>query len=388
MPKKKVRKKKIYFSFSRIICFVVLLVIFCGGGLLFKSPLENVLNGTFFGSKDFGEVGITVHYIDVGQGDCILIELPNNQTFLIDAGPGSEKEQMLAYLNENVFNDKDKVIDYLMLTHSDEDHCGGMPIIFNNFEVKKVFRPQIYIDETDKARDSTVSAEDTVWIKNTIIYTNTINAFYNETYMENGIEKNCDVEFVTPDKVLNESLNFGTTEYSFKFFTPLSTYYQAVNDYSPIMLLSSFSKNLLFTGDASTINENQLLDSVDNNLYTLPKIDVLKVGHHGSKTSSGLEFLQLIQPKYAVIQVGEGNSYNHPTPETINRLESLNCQIYRTDLDGNIVCEISKTGNLSFGNFVAEKNVEYIKIEYVISALTIISVYFCFFVKYKSNQFI
>lgn len=297
MAKKK-KNSKIYFSTARILVFIILSLLVVGGGFVYKPQIENLLGGKtiedYKQSIDYN--GLVVHYIDVGQADCIFLELPDGKTMLIDAGEADSANQMITYIEENIFNRiTDREIDYCLLTHSDADHCGGMPTIFENYQVNNVFRPQIYINIEDKLKDEN-AYESINEYKDTKIYSKTINAMYNEP--------NCNVYFTvknlmnTTNKISGGS---GEDYYEFYFYTPNKNYYKTVNDYSPIMTLTYKGKVLMFTGDATTTVENEIIN------LDLPRVDILKVGHHGSTTSSGKKFLDKILPIYSIIQVGKDN---------------------------------------------------------------------------------
>ena len=136
-------------------------------------------------------------------------------------------------------------------------------------------------------------------------------------------------------------LDLGSEVYA-ELLAPNSSGYADINDYSAVLRLVYGKNSFLFTGDAEAQSESEML-----HLGSQLKADVLKVGHHGSRTSSTLAFLNLVAPKYAVISVGKGNSYGHPTQEALGRLSSVGATIYRTDESGTIVCESDGT-NITF----------------------------------------
>ena len=140
---------------------------------------------------------------------------------------------------------------------------------------------------------------------------------------------------------LGVRLDLGSEIYA-ELLAPNSTGYQDINDYSAVLRLVYGKNSFLFTGDAETQSESEML-----HLGSQLKVDVLKVGHHGSRTSSTLAFLKLVAPTYAVISVGKGNSYGHPTQEALDRLSSIGATVYRTDESGTIVCESDGT-NITF----------------------------------------
>ena len=373
MAKSKTKSKsKIYFSLAKVLTFLILSAIVIGCGFVYKPQIESLFGGKEISSNQnsIDYDGLVVHYIDVGQADCIFIELPDGKTMLIDAGDTDGTEQMTTYIDDNIFNRiTDKKIDYCLLTHSDSDHCGGMATIFAKYQVNNAFRPQIYVNETDKLKDENSPAE--VEYKNTIVYSKTISSMYNEP--------NCNVYFTTAT-LMNTSQKIcgasGDDYYEFYFYTPTKNSYKKVNDYSPIMTLTYKGKVLMFTGDATTTVESEALEQ------TLPKVDVLKVGHHGSTTSSGKTFLKKILPTYSVIQVGKDNSYGHPKQVILQRLNEINSQVYRTDENGTVIANVSQNGNLIILCVKASK----FNVIYLIIGLELVLVYFCFAVRYNSSN--
>lgn len=375
MAKKKKKTSKIYFSVLRVIVFLILSAVIVAGGLIFKNQLEEMINGRELQNNEhlIEHDGLLVHYIDVGQADCIAIEFPTGEKMLIDAGTKDSAKQMIEYIDSKIFTDstKEKVFDYVLLTHSDADHCGGMVEIFKNYQVNNVYRPQIYINEADRNSDYN-NHDDDYYKVTTTVYIDTINAMRKEP--------NCNMFFTIKDLMnttqkicSNDSDNY----YEFEFYSPLLSYYKnKPNDYSPIFSLTYNSKVFMFTGDASKACEKEALKS------DLPKVDVLKVGHHGSKTSSGEDFIKKIRPTYSVIQVGEDNDYGHPNTETLDTLEFYNSIVYRTDINKNIIVNVTKLGEMHFYPNVGNR----ISIYYFIAGTEVIVVYFCFFVKYKSSS--
>ena len=235
-----------------------------------------------------------VHYIDVGQGDSILISV-NNKNLLIDAGPGSGEDKVVNYLNENNI----KKLDYIIATHPHEDHIGGMDKVIENFEVGEFYSPKV--------------ATNTKTFKNMIGELN---------------KKHLKINILTEG--MGEEFNLGEgTEV--EIYTPMNNSYDDLNNYSPIMKVSYENTSFLFTGDAEAKAE---LEAISNSANL--KADVLKVGHHGSSSSTTDEFLKRVDPQVGVISVGADNKYNHPTKKTINKLNDKNIKIYRTDIDGTV----------------------------------------------------
>ena len=230
-----------------------------------------------------------IKVIDVGQGDSCLLH-SNNKNILIDTGGKINKEGDIFFntIYPVLKSDGIKKIDLLIISHGDFDHIGEAKTIIDNFKVKKII---INCNEIN-------SLEKRIVNKNTIIG-------YQGTYFNIG-----DYYLIQ----LNEDM-----------FDE--------NDSSQIYLIIYNNIRMLFMGDASKKTEELLLEN-----YDIGKIDLLKVGHHGSNTSSGKEFINEINPKYSIISVGKNNRYGHPNKEVLYNLKDT--KIYRTDQDGSIMFKI------------------------------------------------
>ena len=240
---------------------------------------------------------LLVHFIDVGQGDAVYIEVPEGDTMLIDAGPGSNEDELITYLDGIGVQD----IDYFVLTHPDEDHIGGADLVFAEYTIGTVLLPDC--EKDTKAYD----------------------------YMIKGIESEEGCERIEPHKGQTFSLGQGATV---TVLAPLSEEYADVNDYSVVLRLDYYETSFLFTGDAEKTSEMEMIET-----WTHGELDcdVLKVGHHGSSTSTNLAFLKLVTPEIAVISCGEDNKYGHPHGESVARLEKEKVTVYRTDLLGSVL---------------------------------------------------
>ncbi|MDD4540548.1 MAG: MBL fold metallo-hydrolase [Eubacteriales bacterium] len=230
-----------------------------------------------------------VHFIDVGQGDAIFIELANGQTMLIDAGERNSGDQVVSYIKLLGYNK----IDYVIATHPHSDHIGGMTTVINKLNIGKFYMPDI--EHTTKTFESMIDA----------LISNDVDVYRAAA----GVD-------ILKDNGLHA-----------RFLSPASSYGSNLNNWSAVVKLDFGQNSFLFMGDA----ESQVENSLSN-----VKADVLKVGHHGSDTSCGSTFLNKVAPKISVISVGN-NSYGHPTQSTINKLTSIGCQVYRTDLSGTII---------------------------------------------------
>ena len=237
---------------------------------------------------------LLIDFIDVGQADSILIQ-NQDQVMLIDAGTNEAGKTVVNYL-KNLGITK---IDYLIGTHPHEDHIGGLDDVINNFDIGQIYMPKI--ETTTKTFEDVLDA------------------------IEN---KNLTV--TAPNK--GDKIEIGQTEGEFMTEPILDK--DNLNVSSLVLRLEFGNTSYLFMGDAEEENEETI---------SWPKTDVLKVGHHGSSTSSSESFLEQVQPKYAIIMAGKDNSYGLPTQETIDKLNNIGCEIYRTDEDGNI--QMTSDGN-------------------------------------------
>lgn len=241
---------------------------------------------------------LRVHFIDVGQGDSILIQFPSGQNMLIDAG--EDQNTVKAYIT----NQGIKKLDHVIATHPHADHIGGMANVIKSFEIGKVYMPKT--THTTKT------------------YENLLLAI-----------KDKGLKITTSKAGLNIDVGTGVEA---KLVAPNSENYANLNDYSAVLRVKYGNTAFLFTGDAEATSEAEMINSG----HAL-KSDVLKVGHHGSNSSTTTTFLKAVSPKYAVISAGKGNSYGHPHQETLARLNDSGIEIYRTDESGTIIAESDGT---------------------------------------------
>lgn len=293
---------------------------------------------------------LVVHYIDVGQGDCIYIAFPDGTDMLIDCGSqgGSSKYQTSALNCLKALNPDGK-IDRVMATHSDTDHISYLDEVFFEFQVNNVYMPNIRpklgksveIKKEVVAVDSLDASKLKKFTDNDTIDTDT----YAEFFIAALSEPNCNI-----------TLNIGKYEirgqdYTFTFYCLSQEEWDSrnlksatqINAVSPIGILEYAGRRLVFTGDSNESNEKYYCET-----YPYTDCDVLKVAHHGSDGSSRDPFLQHVTCEYAVISAG-GKSYGHPEQETLDRLKANGIQkIHRTDKCGNVVLTVSHTGEMTF----------------------------------------
>ena len=236
---------------------------------------------------------LEVHYIDVGQGDATLIKC-GSHAMLIDGGNNNKGTTVQLYLKKQGVES----LDYVIGTHPDADHIGGLDVIVYKYNCDTVIMPD--------------------YEKDTKTYQELVDVIH---------DKNMKITY----PVVGEQYALG--EAKFTIIAPNSNSYGGnANDYSVAILLEYGKNRFLFTGDAEEASEAEMLtNGIDISA------DVYKVAHHGSRSASTQEFLNAVHPKYAVISCGEGNSYGHPHAEVLNRLRSLGVEVFRTDEQGSII---------------------------------------------------
>ena len=306
--KRKVRKIK------RRIALVVTLILILIAAAVFLLQHFGILKfeqgGGARDPKPVTEGTLEVHMIDVGQGDCILIRAPEGN-MLIDTGDwyADTEVAIKTYLEDLDIRD----FEYVVITHSDGDHIGAADYIMDNYAVDNVIMP------TDDVR--------------------TTNAYKT---MMTAIENN-GAEIL--DAVPGSTYSIGEME--FKVLAPLGERYKDVNNYSVVIRVDFGESSFLFTGDAEADSEAEMV-----RLYTAADLDcdILKVGHHGSGTSSSRAFLDLVTPEAALISCGKDNKYGHPHNDVMIRLNIFAAgKIFSTHQLGDIVVvtdgEVIKKGD-------------------------------------------
>ena len=281
---------------------------------------------------------LEVHFVDVGEGDATLIRFSSGKTMLIDSGDNVKVKQLTTYIDKVFFNSHKKVFDYVVLTHSDSDHSGNMDTILDKYKVNNFIRPNILIDGLEN-----YLADGRAKYDNNNEYVSTITKLYS-LEKDNKIK----VSFAEPDTYIDMGNNAKV-----HILSPLKAYYTTTNDYSIVMIVEDNNEKFMLTSDASTDVENDIINSYDE--YVLD-VDVLKLGHHGSDTSTSLDWLDTTQPDYAVISVGEDNSYQHPSSAVLDNIEIYNeehtdkIKIAQTSILGNIVYYSNSANQLDMFN--------------------------------------
>ena len=289
MTKHKKLKKNIKRNFFKIL--IILLAFFIINNQdkiknLFNQNNNQNQNNNINTNNDL----LKVHYLDVGQGDSIFIELPNNETMLIDAAESYQSENIINYL-KNLNYQK---IDYVIGTHPHTDHIGGLKDIINTFEIGKIYMPKVV--STTKTYESLLMA-----IKDKNLKINTAKA---------------GTSIIDTDTL------------KINILAPNSETYTELNNYSVVTKITYGTTKFLFMGDAEKLSENEIKENVS--------ADVIKIGHHGSNTSSNIDFIKKVNAKYGIISVGLNNKYNLPKEETIKNWENSGTKIYLTSINGTI----------------------------------------------------
>ena len=329
------------------IAIVVLLIVAISVVMILKPDL--ILN--LLGSPNKGDVStpttngeLTMHVIDVGQGDCILICFPDGKDMVIDCGNtssgydyNSTKEYLDTYVTDNQ-------LDYLMLTHGDADHVKFLDNIIDSYQVDNIYMPNIKAAPTNAEKLAQVNA----------LAPEKLNMFTDEDILSSAMYAEFFIAALTEPNC-NIVLNIGTFSISgegwkIDFFCLTQAEWnnehlntaEKKNMVSPIGILQCNGKRIVLTGDSNKENEPLAVQAMKD-FYNVDKLDcdVLKVGHHGSETSSTVAFLDFLTCENAIISCAAQNSYHHPRYNTLVRFINRDMNVYRTDLHGNIVIKIS-----------------------------------------------
>ncbi|HBL41244.1 MAG TPA: MBL fold metallo-hydrolase [Ruminococcaceae bacterium] len=285
--------------------FVSVLVIAVVGLLAIGGKL-GIVDLSFMGDAPSDvESDFSVHYLDVGQGDCEVI-FDHGKVMLIDAGESDESTTVRQYLNHYDVTE----IDYVVATHPHSDHIGGLTKLLEEYEIKNVIMPKLSKDNTPT--------------------TSTYERFLNAVKASGA-------------KVIaaNPGSRYTLGQADFQVLAPFEQD-DDLNNMSVVLRMEYGTNSFLFMGDAGKRVERQILNkdfAVD--------CDVLKLGHHGSSTSNSEDFLLASSPKYAIACCGKGNKYGHPHGETVDLLNELGVELLRTDENGTVVASVDSNGTLT-----------------------------------------
>ncbi len=272
---------------KKLTALFLLIALLLSGCMLPNIEVVVVEKGQFDGQ-------LMVHFIDVGQADCALIEY-GDYHMLIDGGNREDGQLVVSYLEQQGVEELDAVV----CTHAHEDHVGGLPSVLAVYPTKAVYAPT-------KTYSSNV-------FDDFVYYTD-----------QQGLE-------VT---IPEPGMKISAGDLRITVLGPVKSYAET-NDTSIILRVELGESSFLFTGDMEVAAENDMLDYWGSQVDW--KVDVLKVGHHGSDTSTGHRFLYEVEPDYGVISVGEGNTYGHPHAEPLSRLRDADVTLLRTDKLGTVI---------------------------------------------------
>lgn len=274
------------------IATIIIALIICVIAALFIEKTTDTISPTNDGTTTSD---VRVHIIDVGQGDGIWIDT-GNENIVIDAGNKGQGKTMIAYLEQHGVKELDAIIS----THPDADHVGGLADVINHFPVKAVYAPRV---------------------------THTTQAY--KEFLEAVKKQQLSIKVAKQGVTINST----AAGVNMTFIGPTKDYAKNdLNDWSAVLELTHGQKKFLLTGDAETPAEKDMLAA-----GVVETVDVLKVSHHGANEASTSDYLTAVKPQYAVISVGEGNRYNHPTASALERLKASGAKILRTDEHGSIV---------------------------------------------------
>ena len=267
---------------------LILSLLFCGCEVVYY-PAEVPTTPDF----TEGET-LTVHYIDVGQADSILLET-EGKFMLIDGGNKEDGQLVISYLQQQGVEELEAVI----CTHAHEDHVGGLPSVLAVFPVKAVYAP-----------------------------TKTYSSKVFDSFLHYVDQQGLEVTIPAP----GDKLALGGVDMT--VVGPVKSYAET-NDTSIVVLADYSETRFLFTGDMETPAENDMLDYWGDRIDW--NVDVLKAGHHGSDTSSGYRFVYEADPEYAIVSVGTGNTYGHPSESILSRYADAGIPLFRTDELGHVI---------------------------------------------------
>lgn len=269
---------------------------------------------------------LRIHYIDVGQGDATLIELPDGKIMLVDGGNGSTPatDSLMRYMNAlNI-----QTIDYLVATHTDGDHCGGLETVLVYKQVNRAFLP--------------------------VVSERTTSDSYARFYSALVKEKGCSYEHFSRSIALGKSVDHPDCPYTLSFLYPAIEQVEAgappsqSNLASAVFWLDYNGVSALFSGDVPQEVESQLIDYDKAGVLwgevALNSTEIYKVAHHGSASSSSYAFLEYLHAQTAVISCGKDNAYGFPSASVCQSLNDLYLQTYRTDLQGSICVTVKQNG--------------------------------------------
>lgn len=294
------------------------------------------------GNNSFDDSKLEIYFFDVGQADSILL-LTDNKSMLIDTGNAGDATEKNTLTKDNINLTYElkrlgiEFIDILVATHPHEDHMGSMYKIINAFDIGDLYANNFGKDEIDKRYydkfEEAMIAKNVHLVAPTTLTEKEIKAKIQEYNATLSPEEE-KVVYDEKDYIrVGDIVNFGDAKLT--LIAPNSAEYSDTNDYSLVFMLEFEGVKVLLTGDAGKESEEEMINYARNTGFDLD-CDVLKVGHHGSRTANTEEFIAMVKPEYSVIMVEEGNSYGLPDEDVIERLERHGSKIYYTMNEGDI----------------------------------------------------
>lgn len=236
---------------------------------------------------------VKMHVLDVGQACAVFVELPGHRTMLVDAGSASRADEVKVFIQTLGV----KKIDYVIATHPHADHIGGMDTLMESFDIGRMYMPDVKSEDGVETEMLTLAKQ-----------------------------KGLTIERAAAGVVLLDE-----PDLSIELLAPIHASYDDINTYSAVVKVSYQNNTFLLMGDATAVTEKEMM------LYGADlDADVLLVAHHGADTSTDKEFLDVVSPQYAVISVGENNSYGFPSSAVSERLAAKGVRVYRTDKHGTV----------------------------------------------------
>lgn len=274
---------------TAVILVVLLVISGCSSPGREPAPDSGLL-----GTPENGGTPITeVHFLDVGQGDAIFVQLPDGGSLLVDAGPPEAGSKVVGYLKQLGV----ATIDIVVATHPHADHIGGMAGVIRNFPIGKFYSAPVV--HTTATFESMLTALEKANLK------------------------------VTPARA--GQVLWEASEGKARVLAPRGNFYEDLNNFSVVLKLTVGSVSFLLTGDAELLSEKEMMEAGED-----LEAQILKVAHHGSSSSTGAGFLARTRPKIAAISAGRGNEYGHPHQEILDRLSTAGVAVLRTDVHGTI----------------------------------------------------
>ncbi len=310
MAKRRKSKNKVSNVVYVLITLLIAFSAYLGNENLSNNEIENIVSETRTVQTQLENEDLKIYYLNVGQADSILIQ-NQNKNMLIDAGNNGDGDNIVKYLKELQINK----IDILVGTHPHEDHIGGLDDVIDSFEIGTIYMP--------KVATTTKTFEDVL----------------------DAIESK-ELKVTTPE--IDSEFSLGDLKFKILW---TSDDEDNLNSSSIVLKMTFDELSYIFAGDAEAAEEKEIIKSGYN-----IEAQVLKLGHHGSSTSSSEEFLDKVSPSIAIIMTGEGNSYGHPHKEVLERLEARNIKVYRTDTDGTIL--ITSDGKSNKVEVLSEINLD------------------------------